>query len=264
MQIRLVAGRVFGDADHPKSTMVVVIDELLADRYFRERDPVGQRIRRGQTELTIVGVVRTIHPVDLAESVTKERIYYSVRQIPFLNRDMALVVKTETDPWQLVGELREVIGRIDSDLPLADVRTMDDVVAGSLRDRWTPTVLLGGFGAVALVLAALGLYSVLAFGVSQRVRELGIRQALGADERTIFREVMMRGVWSVGTGLVLGVLGTLALARYVRALLFGVEALDPPTIVSACLVLIGAAWLASYAPARRATRVDPVVALRHE
>ncbi|MGH8176222.1 MAG: ADOP family duplicated permease [Steroidobacter sp.] len=264
MQIPLVAGRVFSDADHAESPIVVVIDELLVDRYFRERDPVGQRIRRGQTELTIVGVVRTIHPVDLAEPATKERIYYSVRQIPFLNRDMALVVKTETDPRQIVGELRDVIGRIDPDLPLADVQTMDDVVAGSLRDRWTPTVLVGGFGAVALVLAALGLYSVLAFGVSQRVRELGIRQALGADERTIFREVMVRGAWSVGIGLVFGLLATVVLTRYLQALLFGVKALDLPTIGSACLVLVGAAWLASYVPARRATRVDPLVALRHE
>jgi predicted permease len=264
MQIPLVAGRVFSDADHPKSALVVVIDELLAHRYFRGRDPVGRRIRRGETDLTIVGVVRTIHPVDLAEPVTKERIYYSVRQIPFLSRDMALVVKTEIDPLQIVAELRNVIGRIDPDLPLADVQTMDDVVAGSLRDRWTPTVLLAGFGAVALVLAALGLYSVLAFDVSQRVRELGIRQALGADERAIFREVMVRGAWSVGIGLVFGLLGAAVLARYVRALLFGVTALDPPTIGSACLVLVGAAWLASYVPARRATRVDPLIALRHE
>jgi len=264
MHIQLVAGRVFSDADHAESPVVVVIDQLLADRYFRGRDPVGQRIRRGQTELTIVGVVRTIHPVDLAEPVTKERVYYSVRQIPFLNRDMALVVKTESDPQQIVGELREVIGRIDPDLPLADVQSMDDVVAGSLRDRWTPTVLLGGFGAVALVLAALGLYSVLAFGVSQRVRELGIRQALGADERTIFREVMLRGAWSVGIGLVLGLLGTVVVTRYLQAMLFGVRAWDLPTIAGACLVLIGAAWLASYVPARRATRVDPLVALRHE
>ena len=264
MQIPLVAGRVFTDADHAKSPRVVVIDELLADRYFRDRDPVGRRIRRGQTELTIVGVVRTIHPSDLAEPVTKERVYYSVRQIAFPPRDMALVVKTESDPHQIVGELREVIGRIDSDLPLANVQTMEDVVAGSLSDRWTPTVLLAGFGAVALVLAALGLYSVLGFGVSQRVRELGIRQALGADQRTIFRQVMVRGAWSVGTGLVLGLLGTVALARYVQALLFGVKAMDPPTIGSVCLVLVGAAWLASYVLARRATRVDPVVALRHE
>lgn len=241
-----------------------MIDQLLADRYFPDRDPVGQRIRRGQTELAIVGVVGTVHPIDLAESVDKERIYYSVRQIPFLNRNMALVLKTGSAPLELVGALRETIGRIDSELPLARVQTMDDVVAGSLRDRSTPTALLGGFSVVAMVLDALGLYSVLAYGVSRRVRDWAIRQALGADKQTIFREVIRIGAGTVGAGLAIGLAATFVLSLYVQTLLFGVNALDPATIVLACLVLIVAAGLASYVPARRATRIDPLIALRDE
>jgi putative ABC transport system permease protein len=214
--------------------------------------------------LWIVGVVDTIKHVDLASTDTKERLYYSVQQLAFLNRDLALIAKTSIDPAALVAPLRDVVRRIDPDLPLADVQTMDDVVAGSLKDRRTPTVLLTGFGAVAMLLAGMGLYSVLAFGVSQRSRELAIRQALGANARDIFGQVMAQGAGLVAVGLVLGLAGTAGMTQYIQGLLFGVEPLDVMTIASVCGVLAAVAGLASYVPARRATRADPLAALHVE
>ena len=263
MQIPVLSGRTFTDGDGLSAPPVVVIDEYLVKKYFADRSPLGQQIQRGgpaSTKFTIVGVVGTINSIDLGQPVTKERIYYpAMQQAP---GGMALVLKTGLDPVQLVPEVRAAVRSIDPEQPIADVRTMDQWVARSLQNRRTPMTLLALFGAVALVLSAIGIYGVLAFGVTQRVREFGIRQALGADSRSILSLVLEQGLRTAGAGIVIGLAGAFALTRYLQSLLFGVTARDPIVFVAVAIVLLLVAMAACYIPARRATQVDPMVALR--
>jgi predicted permease len=263
MQIPLVAGRVFSDGDTAESPRVVVIDEYLVNRYFKDRSPLGQEIRRGgpdSSPFTIVGVVGTVNSIDLGEPVTKERLYYPAAQATPVS--MALVLKTARDPLSLVAEVRGAVESIDPEQPIADVRTMDQWISRSLEGRRTPMLLLGLFGAVALALSAIGIYGVLAFGVSLRVREFGIRQALGAGPGRVVRLVVLQGLRTAGLGLAVGLAVAVALTGYLRSLLFGVEARDPAVLVGAAALLLAVALLACYVPARRATRIDPATALR--
>jgi predicted permease len=263
MQIPLVAGRLFTDSDGPDSPPVVVVDEYLVNRYFRDKDPIGQQIRRGgptSPPFTIVGVVGTINAIDLGQPVTKERIYYPIAQAA--RPGMALVLKTSLDPQTLVGPLRAALQSLDAEQPLADVRTMDQWIARSLQTRRAPTLLLTLFGAVALALAGIGIYGVLAFGVAQRVREFGIRQALGAAPGSILGLVLRQGIRAAGLGVVLGIAGALALTRLLESQLFGVGARDVTVYVGATGLLLAVALLACYLPARGTTRIDPMAALR--
>ena len=263
MQIPLVAGRVFTEADTADSPRVVVIDQFLVTRYFAGRSPIGQQIRRGgptSPAFTIVGVVGTINSIDLGQPVAKERIYYPVAQQP--NAGMALIVKTGMDERALVSQVRSAVASLDPEQPIADVRTMEAWLARSLDGRRSPMLLLALFGAVALTLSAIGIYGVLAFGVVQRSREFGIRQALGANRRAILTLVLIQGMRTAGIGIVLGLTGAVALTQYLQSLLFGVGAHDVPVYASVTAVLLGVALAACYLPARRATRVEPTVALR--
>ena len=261
MQIPLIAGRTFNDGDTLKSQSVAVVDEYLVKKYFPDRNPLGAEITRGgQTKYAIVGVVGTINSIDLGQPVTKERIYYpAAQQAPRL---MALVVKTPLDPQTLVPQVRAAVRGIDPEQPIADVRTMDQWIARSLETRRTPMALLAIFGAVALVLSAIGIYGVLAFGVAQRVREFGIRQALGADRRMILSLVLTQGLKTAGVGIVLGLFASIALSRLLQSQLFGVGAHDPVVFAAVTALLFVVALAACYIPARRATRIDPMVALR--
>ena len=263
MQIPLVAGRLFTDADTADSPPVVVIDEFLVKRYFAGRSPIGQQIRRGgptSPAFTIVGVVGTINSIDLGAPVAKERIYYPVAQQP--NAAMALVVKTGTNEQALVSQVRSAVASIDPEQAIADVRTMGQWMARSLDGRRSPMLLLALFGAVALTLSAIGIYGVLAFGVAERSREFGIRQALGADPRAIFSLVLAQGMRTTGAGVTLGLAGSAALTRYLQSLLFGVAPHDVSVYATVSIVLLAVAMAACYLPARRATLVDPAVALR--
>jgi predicted permease len=263
MQIPLIAGRVFTDADTAETPPVVVIDQYLVDRYFSKGSPLGRQIQRGgpnSPAFTIVGVVGTINSIDLGQPVAKERIYYPVAQAP--RPGMAVVLKTGLDPAALVPQLRAAVQSLDPEQPIADVRTLDQWMARSLEARRTPTMLLALFGAVALILSAIGIYGVLAFGVAQRVREFGIRQALGADARTILSLVLKQGLQTTGVGIALGIGGALALTRYLQTLLFGVGRFDVPVFAGVTLLLFAVAMAACYVPARRATRIDPITALR--
>ena len=261
MRIPLVSGRTFEDTDTATSRAVCVIDEYLVKKYFADRSPLGQQIQRGPTfKATIVGVVGTINSIDLGQPVTKERIYYAAaQQAP---RAMALVLKTGLDPLALVPQVRAAVQAIDAEQPIADVRTMDQWVSRSLQNRRAPMTLLAVFGAVALVLSAIGIYGIVAFGVAQRVREFGIRHALGADSGSIVSLVLSEGLRTAGGGIGIGLLGALALTRSLQSLLFGVTAHDPLVFAGVAIVLLAVALAACYVPARRATRVDPMVALR--
>ena len=263
MQIPLVAGRLFEDGDSADKAPVVIIDEYLVKRYFADRSPLGQQIRRGGPQsppFTIVGVVGTINSSDLGQPVTKERIYYPVAQQP--RGSMALVLKTGLNPQTLVAQVRSAVQSIDPEQPIADVRTMDQWVMRSLETRRTPMLLLAIFGVVALLLSAIGIYGVLAFAVAQRVREFGIRQALGADQRAILSLVLRQGLLTTAIGIVLGLIGAFALTGLMSQQLFGVDAHDLPTYAAVTGLLLGVVLLACYIPARRATLVDPMEALR--
>ena len=263
MRIPLIEGRFFNDGDTADSPPVVVVDQFLANKYFAKRSALGQQIQRGGPDsprLTIVGVAGTINSIDLGQPVTKERVYRpATQQAPAA---MALVLKTGLDPTTLAGQLRGAVRSIDPEQPIADVRTMDQWVSRSLELRRTPAMLLALFGSVALVLSAIGIYGVLAFSVAQRGREFGIRQALGADRTSILTLVLKQGLMTAGVGIVLGLIGSAIAARLMQRMLFGVSRYDPAVFAAVTAVLFAVAVAACYIPARRATRVDPMVALR--
>jgi predicted permease len=263
--IPLLAGRLFTDADTLDAPPVAVVDEYLVERYFPARDPVGRQIQRGGPEspqITIVGVARTVNATDLSEPVTKERIYYPVTQQGW--PVMTLALKTPLNPEALVPQVRAAVHAVDPEQPLANVRTMDQWMARSLHGRRAPMMLLALFGGVALLLSSIGIYGVLAFGVTQRVREFGIRQALGADAGAILSLVLRQGLLTVGVGVALGLAGSIVLTRYLQSLLFGVGARDLAVYAAGTALLLLVALAACYIPARRATMIDPVVALRED
>jgi predicted permease len=262
MQIPLINGRLFNDSDTTDATPVVIVDQYFVDRYFPGKGAIGRQIVRGRNTppRTIVGVVGTVNSIDLAQPVIKERLYYPVTQAA--QPRMAVILKTTMDPTTLVAALREAVLTIDPDQPISDVRTMDQWVARSLEVRRAPMVLLGLFGGVALVLSAIGIYGVLAFGVAQRVREFGIRQALGANRQSILSLVLVQGMRTVGFGIALGLAGAYALSRFLETLLFGVQPHDIAVFAGVTALLLLVAVLACYLPARRATEIDPMTALR--
>jgi len=261
MQIPLVEGRFFTDGDTPDSAPVAIVDQYLVDRYFKGRSAIGQEIRRGGGNIRIVGVVGTINAIDLGQPVTKERIYRPLSQNTI--GGMALVLKAGLEPTQLASQVRAAVREIDPEQPVADIRTMEGWMDRSLEVRRAPMTLLTIFGAVALTLSAVGIYGVLAYSVTQRVREFGIRQALGADRGSILSLVLKQGLVRVALGVALGIAGAMTLSSYLESLLFGVTARDVPVFASVTVVLFAVAMLACYIPAKRATRVDPMVALRN-
>jgi len=259
--IPLLAGRTFTSADTATSQRVVVIDEFLAKRQFAGIDPVGRQLNFGSPRnYTIVGVVGTINGGDVAVAVPEERIYFTVAQVA--QPLMGILLKSGVDAASLAPQVRAAVQAIDAGRAISDVRTLEDRFSQALQPRRMPATLLSLFGAIALLLAAIGIYGVLAFGVSERVREFGIRQALGADRASILSLVMGQGLRTAGAGLVLGLAGALVLGRYLQSLLFGVTAHDVSVFAIATSILLVVALLACYLPARRATRVEPIEALR--
>jgi len=259
--IPLLAGRTFTSADTATSQRVVVIDEFLAKRQFAGIDPVGRQLNFGSPRnYTIVGVVGTINGGDVAVAVPEERIYFTVAQVA--QPLMGILLKSGVDAASLAPQVRAAVQAIDAGRAISDVRTLEDRFSQALQPRRMPATLLSLFGAIALLLAAIGIYGVLAFGVSERVREFGIRQALGADRASILSLVLGQGLRTAGAGLVLGLAGALVLGRYLQSLLFGVTAHDVSVFAIATSILLVVALLACYLPARRATRVEPIEALR--
>ncbi|HEY2906906.1 MAG TPA: ABC transporter permease [Vicinamibacterales bacterium] len=262
MGIRLLRGRGFTERDDEHAPAVIVIGESFAKRYWPNESPIGHRITIGYNDTgprEVVGVVADVKQGDLAEHAPLE-MYTPFPQAPW--PFLAVVVRAQGDPSTMAASLHRMLTAIDPEQPAAEVKTLNDYLArATATPRFTAT-LFGGFAAMALVLAAFGLFSVMAYSVAQRGREIGIRLALGAQPSAVRSLVLSQALWLGVTGLGIGVIGALAATRVLGALLFGVSASDPATFgaVSAALLLVMLA--AAYLPARRATRVDPMIALR--
>ena len=261
MGIPLLQGRLFADSDRADAPRVAIVDRFFADKQFPGESPLGRQLNFGSARnYTIIGVVGTVHTSDLSKPVPEERIYFTAAQV--IPTSMSLTLKTAIDPALLAGQVRAAVQGIDAELPVARMRTMNEWMSRSLQSRRASMALLAAFGAVALLMAAIGIYGVLAFGVTQRVREFGIRTALGADRQSILRLVVGQGLRTAGAGIAAGVAGALVLTRFMRSLVFGVSPSDPWVLAGAAGLLLAVALVASYLPARRATRVDPMIALR--
>jgi predicted permease len=262
--MQILEGRGFDDRDgpEPEQPRVVVIDEWLARHYWPDRSPVGQQmVGFGVQELTVIGVVETIEQKDLTAAAVDRVGAFYLPYTQFPSDDMALVVRPSDPDVRLAGSLRAALNRVDPAVPLFDVQQLDARLSESLGARRTPTVLLVGFAAVALFLAAVGTYGVLAYAVAQRTRETAIRIALGSRPADILTLVLKQGAVLGAIGLAAGAIGAGVLVRTIRSMLFEVEPLDPLVLLAAAVVLGLSVILASIVPACRAMRVDPVIAL---
>ena len=265
MQIGLLDGRNFTEHDTPDSTPVIIINEFLAKRFWPEGKPVGKRIRFtgpiGENPwMEVVGVVSNVrHEMNLP--ITPD-YFLPLAQDPWST--MSLVARTSLDPSSQISMIRDEIKSIDPDQPVADVRTMVEVRNRSIMHYRFSSGILGIFGFFALLLAASGIYGVMNYAVSQRTQEIGVRMALGANGNDVLSLVMKQGIWMVGIGIVLGLIGAFVLTGAMTKVLYDVGATDWPTFLGVTFVLALVALLACFIPARRATKVDPMVSLRYE
>jgi putative ABC transport system permease protein len=264
MKIPLRSGRVFSEHDLRESPHVAIINETLSHRYWPGEDPIGRFIDMpafGAGRCEIVGIVADIHQWNLSdEPAPGIYIPYTQEIMPW----QTLVIRTKTDPLSLVPALRREVFRLDPQQPLARIATLDQLMETSTAQHRFRAVLLGGFAGLSLLLAALGIFGVMSYAVSQRTREIGIRMALGAQRTAVLRLVVGEGARIAIAGLAIGLVVALALAQFIRSLLFEVSESDPVTFFAVALLLAAVALAACYVPARRAMRVDPLVALRHE
>lgn len=269
--VRLRQGRFFNDRDDAQALPVGIINETMARQYWSsDENAAGKRFKVGGPDspapwVTVVGVIQDIKEMGL-EAPPKAAMFFPYRQQPdrLWNMPRDLVVRTEGDPLNVSEAVRQAIWSIDPAQPVTRIRTMDDIVSGEVAERRIGMTLLAAFAALALLLASLGIYGVLSYAVTQRRQEIGIRMALGADRRAVLRMVMKDGLRLAAAGATIGLGASYALTRLMAGLLFGVSASDPATIAGVTLLLAGVALLACYIPARRATRVDPMSALRCE
>jgi predicted permease len=262
MAIPVIRGRAFTDADTPASPAVVVINQTMARQMFPNEDPVGRRIRFGSPSspwATIVGVVGDIRHSGL-EAAPAPEVYTWYRQNPPTNP--FLVVRTAGDPSAIVPAVRAQVQAVDKDIPAYDIRPMAQVRSESMAQRRFVLLLVAAFGALALVMAAVGVYGVMALIVSERTPEIGIRLALGAAPAGVLRMVVVQGVTLAACGVVVGVAASLAIAPLLSTQLFGIRALDPATVVAVPALLLAVAAVACVLPARRAMTIDPMNALR--
>jgi putative ABC transport system permease protein len=264
MQIPFIEGRDFDDRDQPKTQRVIIINQRMAQLLWPGESAVGKRIFIGPDShdaIEVVGVVKTGKYRNLAED-PKPFFYYSMGQLR--PTTMAMIVRGSVDPRSLVGPIRGQIQAIDRRVPIFAVKTMSEHMTYAL---WAPNMAASfslAFGVVAILLSAVGLYSVMAYIVSQRTREVGIRMALGADRTHVMKMITEQGMRLAAIGVGIGLMLALVLAKLVSSLLIGVSGYDVPTFVLVPALLAGVALVACYLPARRATKVDPLIALRYE
>ncbi len=269
MGIPLLRGRFFSDEDRMATPQVVLLTASAARQYFPGEDPLGKTIKLGwgrgpgkpKAGGQVVGIVGDVKDAGLEEP-NPAQIYLPLRQWPV--HFMSVALKTAIPPSSLADGVRREVYAVDPNLPVSNVRTLDQIVAKSISQPRFYATLLTIFAAIALALAAIGIFGVLSYGVSQRTREIGIRMALGAQERTVVALVVRQALVLVVTGVAVGMVAALVLSQTLRKMLFSIEPTDPGTFAVVAAVLVTVALVASYLPARRATRVDPVVALRAE
>jgi putative ABC transport system permease protein len=265
MGIPIVRGRDFTDQDKGDSKDVVVISEKTAQHFWPGQDPIGKRLKPGTSNSPwreVIGIVKDVRQNDFVAS-PKRQMYFTYRQLKNIPAN-ALVVRTSIEPMSLAAPVRNAIWSVDKDQTVADIDTMDHIVAEAVARQRFSMLLLGLFAALALLLASIGIYGVMSYSVAQRTREIGIRIALGARRADVLQMTVKQALKLVGVGMMIGLAAAFLLTRVLASLLFGVSATDPITFIGISVVLLAVAILASYVPALRATRVDPIVALRSQ
>jgi len=261
--ISILKGRDFSDRDNSDAPLAAIINSDLARIYFPTEDPLAKRITfdDGESWISIVGVVADIKRMGL-DTTAKPEVYFPYLQVP--SPSMSVVARTTTEPLSLVGGVKNQIQTIDKDLPVGEWKTMQQVLSESNSGRRFNLVLLTVFAAVALILAIVGIYGVMSYAVTQRSHEIGIRMAIGAQSRDVFRMVVGEGMILALIGIGFGLVGAFALTRLMTTMLFAVEPTDPATFITTAVLLTGVTLVACYIPGRRATKVDPLIALRYE
>jgi putative ABC transport system permease protein len=266
MRIPLLRGRFFSEQDSQSHPNVAIISETLARRYFPNQDPVGRQMKFGfppdsDASREVVGVVGDVRD----EALSREpgpMMYVPFAQAPLYGGEV--VVKSSMSASSVADGIREAVHSIDKDLPVTDVESFPAALGASIAQERFRTLLLSSFSGIALVLAAVGIFGVISYSASQRTHEIGIRMALGAQQRSVLRLILGQGAKLALVGLSAGTVAALLLTRLMASLLYGISATDPLTFGAVAIVLLGVAMTACYIPARRAMRVDPMVALRHE
>jgi putative ABC transport system permease protein len=266
VHIPLVAGRLLTDGDGADAPKVALVSQRMVERWWKNESPIGQHIRMGGLDskspwVTIVGVVGDIlgNPYDREPRRT---VYVPFSQTPQLWMDIG--VRTAGDPLALAPGVRAAVRAVDREQPITDLQTMEKAIHNRAIGLNYMAVLMGVFGVLALCLSAIGVYGVMAYMVSQQTREIGIRMALGAERQNVLAMIFRSGMITIGAGLMVGLPIAWGFARLMASLIFGVTANDSATFISIPLALIAAASLAIYIPARRATKIDPIVSLRYE
>jgi predicted permease len=268
LRMQLIAGRLFDERDGSATQPVALINQTMARKFWTGEDPVGRRFKIGgyrETSpwITVAGIVGDVHQAGLDRPARPE-MYLPYQQQDFGFEPEYLAVRTSGDPMLLGEAIRRQVWDVDKDQPVAGTMPLEDLVDDNLASRRMQASLLGGFAGLALLLASLGIYAVLSFAVTQRTREIGIRVALGAQPGDVSRMILSQGVKLFLIGAAVGLLAAFGLARLLVHLLFGVSPSDPLSFAGVTVLLAGVTFLACYVPARRAMRVDPLVALRYE
>ena len=262
MGIPLLAGRDFSEADAAKSSRVAIINETLAQRFWPGENPIGKRLRSGNTganPLEVVGVAKNGKYQTLGE-LPSLIIYYPISQV--YSSAGALVARTSVDPKSMIASVRSEVSKLDPNLPVYEAKTLQEHMNLPLFPLHAAAVALGSFGLLAMILAAIGIYGLTAYSVAQRTQEIGIRMALGAGARDVWTMVLRQGLIIAAVGIACGLLGAIALSKIVASLLYGVSATDPLAFALSLLLLAAVALVACFFPARRATKVDPVAAIK--
>jgi putative ABC transport system permease protein len=271
MGIPLLRGRNFDDTDRMNSARVVLIEKSLAALFWPGEDPIGKQIKPSWMPewRTVIGVVQNVRPYNILPDDYASRImgavyFPSAQGIAGAPEDLSLLVRVQNDPGELARQLPGLVAQINPAVAVSKIRTMDEIIHLSVTEPRSNTWLFTAFAALALVFGLVGIYSVVSHGVAQRTREIGLRMAMGADKWQVLKMVLLQQAKIISVGILVGVVLALGMTRLLTSMLHGVHAADPVTFVSVVLLLSIAAFIATLIPSRRATQVDPTVALKYE